>query len=68
MLEKELALELDGEPVEWAEYAIKTWKKQGSLVRNRGKVLRHSFVALSSDIVKRQRAKAKKGREGKIGG
>jgi len=58
IVKKELALEVNGESLEWAQDAIKTWKKKGGMLKNQGK----AFATVSSDIVKkqRQRSKAKK--------
>ena len=49
IVRKELALELDGNPSEWAEDAVKTWKRQEVHLRNHGKFI-HSVV---SDVRKR---------------
>lgn len=44
VVKRELKSELDGGSEDWAEDAMKTWKKQEVLLRNQGKLI-HSVVS-----------------------
>ena len=48
----ELVMELEGEPMEWAEDAVKTWKKQEALLKRHGKFVK----SVVSDVHKRAKA------------
>lgn len=59
-VKKELSVELDGENLEWADDAMKTWKKQEKLLKHQGKLINSVTKSVISDV----RKLAKKAKEG----